>query len=88
MPFNLGNYILRRHQSNPGRLFFGDPEDQDGFVADYGVPAIEAVYVDLVARGIVQRGGPIVSNRGVPVPMYRITQAGRDAEVGPDYDPD
>lgn len=87
MPINLGNYILRRHQNNPGRLFFGDPYAQDAFADQHGVAAIQRVYDDLVGRGLVESSG-LVSIRGQGVSTYKISPTGRTAVIGPDFDPD
>ena len=57
MPINLANYILRRHQNNPQRLFFCDPGDQDAFADRLGVQAIQAVYDNLLAREPVVQSG-------------------------------
>ena len=88
MPINLPNFILRRHQNHPGKIFFGDPLDQDRFAHDNGIQAIMEVYENILQQGLVERLS-LALIRGVPVSLYKITPAGEAAVViGLDYDPD
>jgi hypothetical protein len=87
MPINLGNCILRRHQNHPANRFFGNPYLQDAFASEYGIATIKQVYDNLVAQKLVERIR-LVSVRGNGVYPYNITEAGRAAVVGPDFDPD